>query len=290
MPGETSVADRESPGVVFLHDLSYGRYYVAVITLRVDDATRDEVERVARTRGVTVSELLRQAIAEVVGHKEVLREAIGDMFGEEVDVRRTDVPRSMSLVDRHMLALLHEILDHLDPSDGQDDKVEGHRRLIEVLQAGFTGEYVDEFLALQPEISVNECELLWDLLDMFRILKASMAKLDPSQVAALGEHADHALTFQGFDIQDPRESRLLGYARHLIKTGRWEDLAEHFDNKHERGNSHSRRLPTYRRMLASFQPIWKEKVSGRGFGPDGFLLTPEELAEVVKAWPHPSAS
>lgn len=35
--------------------------------------------------------------------------------------------------------------------------------------------------------------------------------------------------FAGFDLNDSRESRLLGYAKHLINTKRRESLASHFD-------------------------------------------------------------
>jgi hypothetical protein len=267
-----------------------------VITLRVDDATRDEVDRVARARGVTVSELLRQAIEEVVGHKETHREAVGEMFGEELDVRRTDIPRTLSPVERQTLAMLHEVLAHLDPDDDDDDELAGHRRHAEALRRGFAGEYNDEFAGIEPEISLAECELLWDVLDMFRVLKASVTRLSPdqtttlSEASGLGDTALRALTFRGLDTQDARESRLLGYARHLIKTGRWEDLAEHFDRTHDRGNSHSRTLPSYLRMLDAYQPIWKAKISGRGLGPDGLLLSVDELAAVARAWPHPSAA
>lgn len=260
---------------------------MSVITLRVDEATRDEVDRIARARGITISELLRRAIDEIVEHKETLREAVGEMFGEEIDIRRTDIPRSLGPVQRQTLALLHEILSNLDP-DGEE--AAGHRRRAEVLQEGFAGEYSDEFVAIQHEMSISECELLWDILDMFRILKVSIAKLSPEHVASLGEHAAHALTFRGLDLNDTREARLLAYARHLISTGRWEDLADHLGPDHDRGNSHRRMLPTYLRMLTAFQPIWKTKITGRGSGPDGLLLTSEELAEVLRAWPHPGAA
>jgi uncharacterized protein len=246
---------------------------MATITMRIDDRTRDQVEAMARARGISVSELLRSAI--------------DDLLGREVDVPRADVPTSLTMVERRLLAMQHEILSRLD----RDDKYEVARRnrRIEALEGGFTAEYSDEFGALEPEMSRRDCALVWEILDMFLMLKGSVERLGVDKVAALDKHALPAFTFRGFDAQDSYESRLLGYARFLITKGRWENLAEQFDAKHENGNSHSPRLATYLRMLAAFQPIWKSKL-GRGFDPDALLLTHDELATVLAAWPYRSAS
>lgn len=244
---------------------------MATITVRIDDATRDQVEAVARARGVNVSELLRSAI--------------DDLLGRDVDRPREDVPTSLTMVERRMLAMQHEILLRLEVDDAYD--VAYRKQRIDALDRGFTAEYGDEFAGLEPEMSRRDCGLVWDILDMFRILKASMARLGAEKVATLDEHAPRALTFRGFDANDSYESRLLGYARFLISSDRWEDLAEHFDASHERGNSHSPVLATYLRMLAAFQPIWKSKL-GRGFNPYAMLLTKDELATVLAAWPYPS--
>jgi uncharacterized protein len=245
---------------------------MATITMRIDDRTRDQVEAMARARGISVSELLRSAI--------------DDLLGREVDVPRADVPTSLTMVERRLLAMQHEILSRLD----RDDKYEVARRnrRIEALEGGFTAEYSDEFGALEPEMSRRDCALVWEILDMFLMLKGSVERLGVDKVAALDKHAPQALTFRGFDIQDSYESRLLGYAQFLISTGRWKDLAEHFDAKHEHGNSHSPRLATYLRMLAAFKPIRESKLR-RGFDTDTLLLTEDELATVVAAWPYPSA-
>ena len=44
---------------------------------------------------------------------------------------------------------------------------------------------------------------------------------------------------------------MASYAEFLIKTGRWKNIAEHFDSKYERGDPHSPTLASYERMLAS---------------------------------------
>lgn len=263
---------------------------MAVVTVRLDDATRGEVERYAVLRGISVSELIREALDKLMSHREALLDD-PDGDGEESGSDAVEV-RSLRPVERRTLMMLHEILAHLDPSDevdedGEDGGLRGHARRVEVLREGFTAEYSDDFGWLSQEMSIKECELLWDLLDMFRFLKASVEALGEEQVASIGEHAVYALTFRGFDLNDARESRLLMYARHLLRTGRWEDLAEYFDRKHERGNSHARLLPTYLRMHQAFKPVWRAKLRDGGRGRDGYLLTRDELAEIYAAWWHP---
>jgi uncharacterized protein YfbU (UPF0304 family) len=122
---------------------------------------------------------------------------------------------------------------------------------------------------------------------MFLNLKASMDELGPDAVADLGEHAEAFLTFGGFDLNDLFEGRLLGYTRYLLVTDRWTDLALHFDDKHERGNSHMPTVPTYRRMLEVYKPLLQAKTNDRGFGPKQYLFNADELAAVAQAAVHP---
>jgi len=242
---------------------------MATITIRVSEETRAEVDEIARGRGVSVSDLLRSALDDVIGRD---------------PERGPDGPLSLSRVERLTLKMQHEILAKL----GDDEAMppDHHRKMIEVLEQGFTGEYGTLFSGIS-EVTQRECALVWDLLDMFRILKASVAKLNPADRATLGEYAERALTFQGFDFNDSREARLASYAEHLVSDGRWQELAECFDDAHESGNSHARELPTYQRLLRAFTPIWRDKVSDHSGGPERYLLTPAELATVYAAWPNP---
>jgi uncharacterized protein len=251
--------------------------------LWVDDAIRNEMERLALAKGITASDLLRQAIDGVISHHTTLRGRDCYLGGEEII--RSDLPRSLSPVERKTLALLHEILDRVDSGDPDDHGVRGRRRRIEILRGGFTGEYFDAFAAVEPEISLGECELLWNIMDMFAVLRASITKLESSQGSCLDADAIRMLTFQGLDLHDPREARLLAYARHLISTGRWADLAEYFDDRHAHGSSRVPRLSTYLLLLAAYHPVWKRNLLGRAIGTGGLCLTAEELAELVSGLP-----
>ncbi len=243
---------------------------MATITIRVDEETRDEVDALARGRGVSVSELLRNALHDIIGRD---------------PERGPDGPLSLSPVVRLTLKMQHKILDQLGEDDGLP--TDHHRKMIEVLEQGFTGEYGTVLAGIRDEVTHRDCALVWDLLDMFRFLKISLERLNPDERSSLDEFAERALAFQGFDFNDSREARLASYARYVVNDGRWEELAECFDTAHDRGNSHALMLPTYQRMLRAFTPIWKDKTSHHSGGPERYLLTLAELNTVYAAWPSP---
>ena len=146
--------------------------------------------------------------------------------------------------------------------------------------------YGDMFQLIQTEMTARECSLVHDILDMFDTLERSVSELTEVERASLGDHAEHALAFRGFDFNDNQESRLASYARYLIKTGRWESMAEHFEAKHEYGNSHFPALGSYERMLSVWRPMWGAKIASYG-GPSDYLFTPDELREIHAASPYP---
>ncbi|MDX6256751.1 MAG: uncharacterized protein QOJ11_3085 [Frankiales bacterium] len=246
---------------------------MAQLNIRIDDETRDLFDALARARGQNTSDLLRDLIAQAVGRGESGRDG-GDT-----------TPSSLSAIERRRFALLHEIMANLVSDDEYDAAY--HRQMIEVMTSGYTAEYYRTFQMIDSEMTERECSLVRDILDMFRIVEASVADLTDEQRDSLGEHWEYALKFRGFDFNDSRESRLASYAHFQIKDDRWADLADRFDNKHEHGNSHSPMLATYQRMLNVWKPVWERKIKSYG-GPKDYKFSVEELRELMKAWPYPS--
>lgn len=253
---------------------------MATITLRIDDAVRDQLQSLADGRNISISELLR--------------EAIDGLFDKDTrrETRRSVVPESMNATTRLQLALLHRILARLvEPHDADDRKVRdrlsedgdtAHQLdLAEIVESGWTMEYDDSFARITPELSRRDCGLTMDILDMFSVLRRSVRALDNGMQGDF----EHRLAFRGFDVNDSFEVRLLGYARSVIDGGRWEDLADVFSSKNDYGNSHFPLLASYRRMLATFDPIWQPIVYGRG-RPD-YTLKLAELEQVAEAAVHP---
>ena len=238
---------------------------MATVTLRVDDRTKEDLDALARSRGTTITDLLRPLIDELTGR------ATKDPGAH---------PVHLTPVERRILSMQHEILGKLDP-----DLEQIHRRRSEALDAGYAAEYSDEFLAVDPGLSARDCELVHDLLDMFSVIGPSLDKLDPAGLASLGKDAVARLAFGGLDGNDALESRMLDYAKFLIEGGRWTNMAGYFE-QNDGGNSHWRTLPAYQRMLEAYTPLYKAKVR-RGFGPEYHLLDADELAVVAQAVIHP---
>ena len=281
-PRTTGLLGREPQGVfsyccltwrgTVVHNVrqTYTGILMATVTIRLDDDTREELEEIARTRAVNLSDLLR--------------DQIDALLGRGVPIRG-DVPHTLSFPQRQILAQQHEILALLH---GNDEYESHHRTMGEVLREGYAGEYDSVFGAVQREMSRSECKLVWDVLDMFRMLGASIDRLPTDDRAALGDENEARLRFAGFDLNDSREGRLLGYVRYLVDTERWTEIKPRLAEIGDNGNSHSPYLATYERMLAVYMPIHEASARGkRGHSIDAWLLALDELKQVAEAWAWP---
>ncbi|MFE2754029.1 YfbU family protein [Actinosynnema sp. NPDC059335] len=239
----------------------------------MDDTVRDELDRAARARGTTVSDLLRNAINDLLG--------FGDDRPDRGDV--VAVPRTLDTVERRTFALLHEVLGKL--SDDEDDR-RYHGQMAEVMTEGFAGEYHDEFGFMPVELSPTECSWANDILEMFRVVEHRLTELTPEDRERLGSAVRYTLTFDGFDLSRPDEARLLAYVRYMVTTdGRWEEFRERVTTG-ERGNSHSPRLARYQRMRAAYEAIRdRNRANGRMTSAWDFDI--EDLLSIVEAARHP---
>lgn len=246
------------------------------LTVRMPDRDYDELARIAGSRGTTLSDLARDTLAGLT--------RVNDEDGRAP----SEAPATLDVVTRHQLALLHKILAHvIDDPGGDGDPTELDR--ARVLEQGYVEEYDNEFGAIEPELSRRESDWVMDVLEMFNNLESSFQILTDAERAFLGEHAEHRVTFRGFDLNDRLESRLLGYARHQIEQGKWETLAKHFDRDRDRGNSHSPRYDVYDRMLEVYRPIWKAKLrEADTFDREAYQFKVEEISRIIAAAVHPS--
>ncbi len=253
---------------------------MAQLNVRLDDETRDAFDALARARGLSASDLIRNLIDNALGRHESGRRH-GDL-----------VPPSLSAIERRTFILQHEILAHLaSESDGHNGgwDAEYHRGMLEVLNRGFTTEYDKMFQEIQPEMTRREASLVHDILDMFDNIQWSLRRLTEAERGTLGENAENALSFSGFDFNDSQEGRLADFAHYVIKTGRWESMATYFDDKHEHGNSHFPVLASYQRMLAIWKPLRQAMLKSYG-GPNKYALGAQELRQIVDARPYLKAA
>jgi uncharacterized protein YfbU (UPF0304 family) len=186
-------------------------------------------------------------------------------------------PASLAPVDRQQLILLHKVLEHLDV-----DEADYHRRMSEVLTQGFTLEYESVFSAY-AELPRSDCKLVMNVLDMFRVITASLVKLDPAERDPLVAEYGFALWFQGFDGNDAREGKMGSYVTYLQSTDRWSDLQEDVDAA-DGGNSHSLMLDRYAAMLEVYRPLWEGNLRSLGLG--RHHLDVEQLRQIAEARVH----
>ncbi len=233
------------------------------MSIRVGEDLHRRIEDAAEGAGISVSEWTRRLLVSSMGLDET------NDWG---------APTTLSMRERQQLSLLHQLAERVS-IDEYDTAY--HATMVRVLQRGYTGEYLEEFAAIDEELPMSECRIVKDILDMFRVIMVSVDKIGADSVRQNDDLAEHLLSFRGFDFNDPREGRLASYAAHLIEMGRWSELAKCFDDEHEGGNSHMPVLSSYLRMLDEFQPIWAEMIGGIGRG--RYALDEAELCRVIRA-------
>jgi uncharacterized protein YfbU (UPF0304 family) len=250
---------------------------MAQLNIRIEDDLRDWLDALARARDQSVSEAVRDLISQAVGR-------------DRADRHREDTPVSLSALDRCSMILQHRVLAALaraaDDSESGDEhgEVARHEQMIEILERGFSAEYYRLFENVRAEMTPRECGLVHDILEMFMWTERSVARLPDEQRALLGDDLTDRLKFSGFDFNNTPEARLASYARYLTSHGQWEEMAPHFDARHEQGNSHWPTLARYQRMLSIWKPIWDARTGSEHVRkPGNYFLDVDELREIASA-------
>ena len=166
---------------------------MATITVRIPDEIRDALQAKAEAAHQTLSDFVRDHLQDAVIESP-----------ERTERRPSRRIESLTLVERQTLALLHRILARVLPDDANDEDGDETYQLerASVLEQGFTGDYSTEFQVLSGELSIAQCEFVVDVLSMFQIAKWSMEALSEEN-EQLTDDQVHALTFHGFDFNDP---------------------------------------------------------------------------------------
>jgi uncharacterized protein YfbU (UPF0304 family) len=250
---------------------------VAVLNIRVDDRIRDQLKELADGQGVSLSEYVRR----------LLMEAVVPVFEQEMKHGDEPAAESMRITDRQVLSLLHRILARVLPKDADDVDGNPDYQLMRarILEEGYTGEYWYETAGFSTELSKRDCDRVSDILQMFRIITFSIDRL-AKEGSPVSEDLANQLEFQGFDHNDSLEGHMASYVDFLMRDGeRWTELKPQVE-RNDNGNSHSRVLDTYLRMLAEYRRIMDNRE--RGLGRPDYLLSDEELEQIADARIHPS--
>ncbi|MFJ4228429.1 YfbU family protein [Paenarthrobacter nicotinovorans] len=242
----------------------------------MDDHVRDQLKEMADNEGVTLSEFVR----------DLLMEAVVPVYERESKHGDEPAQESMRIVDRQVLSLLHRILGRVLPEDANDSDGNLEYQLMRagILEAGFTGEYWYEVAGFNTELSKRDCGRVSDILQMFRVITFSTDQLS-KEGTPVDKELTYELEFHGFDHNDALEGHMASYVDFLMRGDRWTELKPQLE-RNDNGNSHSRMLDTYLRMLAEYRRIMDSR--DRGHGHRAYLLSQDELERIAAARIHPS--
>ncbi|MCC2314102.1 YfbU family protein [Cellulomonas xiejunii] len=250
---------------------------MAVLNIRVDDGVRDQLKTMADDNGVSLSEYVRN----------LLLEAVVPVYEPERVHGGEPAPKSMRVVDRQVLSLLHRILGRVLPEDANDVDGDLEYQLMRatILEEGYTGEYWYETSGFNTELSNRDCGRVSDILQMFRIITFSIDHFS-KEGTPVGPELARSLQFRGFDHNDPLEGHMARYVKFLMRDdGTWTELRPHLA-RHDNGNSHMPMLDTYMRMLTEYRRIMDGRE--RGYSRLDYLLSRDELQRLSDAQTHPS--
>lgn len=243
--------------------------FMKTVTLRVPDDLRTLIAEAAEANGQSQSDYMRQAI-------EIHVKRVNPKHDRQPAEKNT----TLTSYERASLILQHQaVLAAQGRLSKESYGTKWHERAIEVLERGYEGEYPQLFPNHTETLNAYDCELVWDILDMFRVIHFSVEALGKNGWDVIGiENAEWFGKFKGFDYQRERESQMASYTEYLVKSGRWTEQEELV----KKGmNSHVEMLPTYQSMLGVFKPLWREAARGGGRS----HLSTQNLRNVLLAAP-----
>ena len=137
--------------------------------------------------------------------------------------------------------------------------------MYDVLSSGYKIEYPSVFEYIyRDEMPKGLARSVYDILDMYRDLQSAARELNDDELIK-------EVMFPGFDGNNDFER--LGYARHLVKNGRWESVATHGTIP----NSHGAE-PYYEKMVERHKEVRSRK---RGEDHDYKILTRPEADYIL---------
>ncbi len=227
-----------------------------IMSFRVEDQFRNEIEFRAEQAGINVSELIKRAL-------EVF-------LSNAPEKNEPEKPFKLSKLERLFLVNQYRILEKIDPENAQDS-----REKILALQDGFELQYSWTLSNFSDGLTNEECKFVLDTLSMYRLLRFSFdaLKLDDSDLAT-------EIEFEGFDGNE--EGPYYNYVNYFIyDLDRYEELkAVNFKKSF---NSHTTMIDTYKLMLLVYEKLMK---SNQLVHKD--LLTEEQIRSIVYAPPWKS--
>ena len=175
--------------------------------------------------------------------------------------------------ERLSYVLQLRILQKLSESDYEKRDLE---EKIEALMGGYEGMYedlFDEFGIDESILSKDECEKVWDILEMYRGIIYSYNRLvEDKTIIKLTEGA---VAFPGFDEHDDVECKMMLFVRYFVgKMGRFSEIGQISNPDF---NSHAPMLHHYENMLK----VWNDFVQDPE--QNQYLLSEDKICQLLNA-------
>jgi uncharacterized protein YfbU (UPF0304 family) len=168
--------------------------------------------------------------------------------------------KTLTLAERLQLVNQFRILEKLYP-----ERAEEYAESRSIIEHGYTIQYEGVFNELHDEMDIGECQYVFDVLDMYRVLINSYEGLTDKDGLTPKD-----VRFRGFDGNN--ESKRLAFAEHLQKQGTWTETLKGNLNSHSRTT-----MSLYPEMLAKFKPIHDQILASHG----NWQLTAEQIRDVI---------
>lgn len=229
------------------------------ISIRVSNDLKSRLDNLAQESESTMSGVIIEALNSITG------------IGRK-DFPEQTAPYTLNNASRLILRNQEALFVQLEGLDEYERK--DHERNLEILEYGLTGEYESIFAPLLPEIPYDRASELYDILDMFRVLRVSYRDLTDEEKSTVEERD---ISFRGFDYSNSEESPLIRCVEFLFKDERYAELKEPMDRFSDGGNSHHCTLDAYRRMNRCFAQIWRKHLL------TAHSLSLDEINQIVAA-------
>jgi uncharacterized protein len=169
--------------------------------------------------------------------------------------------KTLTPVERLQLVNQFRILEQLYP-----DEAAHYSELRDIITEGYTIQYGEVFGLIFDEMPWEECDYVYDVLDMHRVLIRSFEALKDKEGLT-----EEDVKFQGFDGNN--ESKRLAFAEHLKKEGKWTETLGGYLNSHSIST-----MTRYPKMLTNFQPIRQEILASHS---GNWLITAAQIKQII---------
>lgn len=181
--------------------------------------------------------------------------------------------KTLSRKERLSYVLQLRILQKLSDSDYEKRDLE---EKIEAFQGGYEGMYeniFDDFGIFDSSLSKDDCEKVWDILEMYRGIIYSYNRLVEDKTNTKLKKEDVA--FPGFDKRDDEECKMMLFVQYFIgKMGRFSEIG-YISNPDF--NSHMPMLHRYEDMLKIWDGYVKDSAQNQ------YLMSEAQICQLLQA-------